>query len=242
MIQLTDVHKRLGETDILKGMSFTVPDGKNYVLMGQSGIGKSVTLKHVVGVLRPDRGSIQVDGLEVPELDRQGLMKLRQRMGYLFQNGALINWQTVAENVSLPLKEHGKWSKTQIEDKVIGALQVVHMAGAANKYPDEISGGMRLRAGLARALVTEPEYVLYDEPNAGLDPIMANQIHDLIVEVRDRLNVTGLIVTHSRACAFAVGDHIGVIGDGQIAEQGTIEQMRESDTPLVRDFLQTAAD
>ena len=242
MIQLTDVHKQLGGMDILKGMTFSVPDGQNYVLMGQSGIGKSVTLKHIVGVLRPDRGSIKVGGHEVPELDREGLMRLRRRMGYLFQNGALINWQTVKENVSLPLKEHGGMSKTEIEDREIGALQVVHMAGAADKLPSEISGGMRLRAGLARALVTEPEYVLYDEPNAGLDPIMANQIHDLIVEVRDRLNVTGLIVTHSRACAFAVANHIGVISDGQIAEEGTIEEMRESGTPLVRDFLQTAAD
>lgn len=242
MIELTDVYKTLGGHDILRGMTFTVPNGMNYVLMGRSGIGKSVTLKHIVGVLKPDSGSVQVDGQEVPELDRKGLMELRKRMGYLFQNGALINWLSVADNVALPLRENTQMSKTEIEDRVLGALQVVGMAQAAKKFPANISGGMKLRAGLARALVTEPEYVLYDEPNAGLDPIMSEQIHDLIVEVRDRLNVTGLVVTHSRACAFAVADRIGVIDEGRIAEEGTVEEMRESPTELVRHFLQTSAD
>ena len=242
MIELTDVHKTLGTLHVLNGMTFTVPNGMNYVLMGRSGIGKSVTLKHIVGVLKPDSGSIKVDGLEVPELDRQGLMKLRKRMGYLFQNGALINWLSVYDNVSLPLREHSNLAKSEIEDRTMKALEVVHMDQAAQKFPSEISGGMKLRAGLARAVVTEPEYVLYDEPNAGLDPIMSNQIHDLIVEVRDRLSVTGLIVTHSRACAFTVADRIGVIDQGRIAEEGTIEEMRESSTALVRDFLQETAD
>lgn len=242
MIELADVYKQLGGRQILRGMSFTVPNGMNYVLMGRSGIGKSVTLKHIVGVLRPDRGSIKVDGLEVPELDRTGLMQLRKRMGYLFQNGALINWLTVAENVALPLRERRDAPKSEIEDRVLDALQVVSMGHAAEQYPGDISGGMKLRVGLARALVTEPEYVLYDEPNAGLDPIMADQIHDLIIEVRDRLNVTGLIVTHSRACAFACGDRIGVIDEGRIAEEGTVEEMLSSTTELVHQFLHAGAD
>ncbi len=242
MIELVDVHKTLGGRQILRGMTFTVPNGMNYVLMGRSGIGKSVTLKHIVGVLQPDRGSVKVDGLEVPELDRAGLMQLRKRMGYLFQNGALINWLTVAENVALPLRERRDMPKSEIEDRVLGALQVVSMAHAAQQFPGDISGGMKLRVGLARALVTEPEYVLYDEPNAGLDPIISDQIHDLIVEVRDRLHVTGLIVTHSRACAFACGDRIGVIDEGRIAEEGTIEEMMSSTTELVHQFLQTGAD
>ena len=242
MIELTDVQKTLGTLHVLNNMTFTVPNGMNYVLMGRSGIGKSVTLKHIVGVLSPDSGSIKVDGLEVPELDQQGLMKLRKRMGYLFQNGALINWLSVYDNVTLPLKEHSGMAKSEIHDRVMKALEVVGMDQAAQKFPAEISGGMKLRAGLARAVVTEPEYVLYDEPNAGLDPIMSNQIHNLIVEVRDRLKVTGLIVTHSRACAFTVADRIGVIDQGKIAEEGTVEEMKASDTPLVRDFLQESAD
>lgn len=242
MIELTDVHKTLGTLRVLKGMTFSVPNGMNYVLMGRSGIGKSVTLKHIVGILKPDSGSIKVDGLEVPELDRQGLMALRKRMGYLFQNGALINWLSVFDNVSLPLKEHSDLPKSEIQDRVIKALEVVQMDEAAEKFPSEISGGMKLRAGLARALVTEPEYVLYDEPNAGLDPIMSQQIHELIVEVRDRLNVTGLIVTHSRACAFFVADRIGVIDEGRIAEEGTVAEMKASSTALVRDFMHASAD
>ena len=242
MIEVNNVYKTLGDRDILKGMSFVVPDGKTYVLMGRSGIGKSVTLKHIVGVLRPDSGSVKVDGQEVPELDRPGLMELRKRMGYLFQNGALINWLTVQDNVALPLRENTHMSKTEIEDRVLGALQVVGMAHASKNFPADISGGMKLRVGLARALVTEPEYVLYDEPNAGLDPIMSDQIHNLIVEVRDRLNVTGLVVTHSRACAYTVGDRIGVIDDGRIAEEGTVEEMRESPTELVQQFLNAGAD
>jgi len=242
MIELSGVYKTLGDRRVLNGMTFTVPDGMNYVLMGRSGVGKSVTLKHVVGVLRPERGSIKVDGLEVPELDRRGLMELRKRMGYLFQNGALINWLSVAENVALPLRENTDKTRTEVEDRVLGALQVVGMAHAAKQYPSDISGGMKLRAGLARALVTEPEYVLYDEPNAGLDPIIADQIHHLIIEVRDRLNVTGLVVTHSRACAFAVADRIGVIDDGRIIEEGTVEEMRSSSTALVRQFLHAGID
>ena len=242
MIELNDVHKTLGGREILRGMSLAVPDGKTYVLMGRSGIGKSVTLKHIVGVLRPDRGSVKVDGQEVPQLDRKGLMELRRRIGYLFQNGALINWLNVHDNVALPLREHSNFGKSEIEDRVIGALQLVNMAHAAQQLPPSLSGGMKLRVGLARALVTEPEYVLYDEPNAGLDPIMADQIHHLIVEVRDRLEVTGLVVTHSRACAFTVADRIGVIDEGRIAEEGTIDEMMASSTPLVRQFLDASAD
>ena len=193
-------------------------------------------------MLHPDEGDVVVDGLSVPSLDRKGLMALRKRMGYLFQNGALINWLTVEENVALPLRENTDMVKSEIEDRVLGALQVVGMAHAAKQFPARISGGMKLRAGLARALVTEPEYVLYDEPNAGLDPIMSDQIHNLIVEVRDRLNVTGLIVTHSRACAFTVADRIGVIDEGQIAEEGTVAEMQASDTELVQQFLHATAD
>ena len=175
-------------------------------------------------------------------MDHKQLMALRKRMGYLFQNGALINWLTVFDNVALPLREHVKMAKGEVDDRVHEVLQLVGMDHAAGQFPPSISGGMKLRAGLARALVTKPEYVLYDEPNAGLDPIISQQIHELIAEVRDSLHVTGLVVTHSRACATQCGDRIGVIQDGKIALEGSIDEMTTSDNPLAKAFLGTGSD
>jgi len=242
VIALTDVWKSFDGEPVLQGLTMRIPKGMNYVIMGRSGCGKSVTLRHIIGILRPDQGSVVVDGLEVPELNRKSLAELRKRMGYLFQNGALINWLSVFDNIALPLREHASASPSEIRDQVMDVLQVVGMEQDADKIPPEISGGMRLRAGLARALVTEPEYVLYDEPNAGLDPIIAEQIHGLIVEVRDRLGVTGLIVTHSQACARTVGDRIGIMNEGRIVEEGSVEEMEASPTSLVRSFLSSYAD
>jgi phospholipid/cholesterol/gamma-HCH transport system ATP-binding protein len=242
MIELRDVTKRLGTRQILEGMTFAVPKGMNYVLMGPSGTGKSVTLRHVIGILKPDQGSVQVDGQEVPAMDREQLMALRRRMGYLFQNGALINWLSVEQNVALPLEEHSKLGKGEVRDRVHEVLRMVGLQQAAEQFPPSISGGMKLRAGLARALVTQPEYVLYDEPNAGLDPIISHQIHQLIAEVRDRLGVTGLLVTHSRACATECGDRIGIIEKGKIAIEGTVEEMIASDHPLAKAFLGGGSD
>lgn len=242
MIELLDVHKRLGDREILDGMTLTVPKGLNYVLMGPSGTGKSVTLKHVIGILRPDSGIIRVDGKEVPKMDRKELMTLRKRMGYLFQNGALINWLSVFDNVALPLREHVKMPKSEIDERVHEVLRLVGMDHAAAQFPPSISGGMKLRSGLARALVTKPEYVLYDEPNAGLDPIISHQIHALIAEVRDTLSVTGLVVTHSRACATQCGDRIGIIENGKIAVEGSIDEITTSDNPLARAFLGEGSD
>ncbi len=242
MIELRDVCKRLGDRQVLDHMSFRVPKGMNFVLMGPSGCGKSVTLKHVIGILRPDSGSVQVDDQDVQAMDRVQLMTLRKRMGYLFQNGALINWLTVADNVALPLREHARVSKSELQQRVHEVLGLVGMDHAAAQYPPAISGGMKLRTGLARALVTNPEYVLYDEPNAGLDPIISKQIHELIVEVRDRLGVTGLIVTHSRACATQCGDRIGIIENGRLGIEGSVAEILASDNPLARSFLDGGTD
>lgn len=242
MIELIDVHKRLGGREILDGMTFEVPNGLNYVLMGPSGTGKSVTLKHVIGIFRPDSGNVRVDGMDVPTMSRAELMELRKRMGYLFQNGALINWLTVFDNVALPLREHGLLPAGERDDRVAEVLELVGLGHAGKQFPPDISGGMKLRAGLARALVTKPEYVLYDEPNAGLDPIISHQIHELIVEVRDTLGVTGLIVTHSRACATHCGDRIGIIKDGKIAVEGTVEEMVGSEDELAAAFLGGGSD
>lgn len=242
MIELDDVHKRLDGREVLKGMTLTVPKGMNYVLMGPSGSGKSVTLRHVIGILRPDSGKVRVDGQDIAAMDRRELMTTRKRLGYLFQNGALINWLTVAENVALPLREHSRLSRAEVQDRVQEVLQLVGMEQAAEQHPPEISGGMRLRTGLARALVTQPEYVLYDEPNAGLDPLMSQQIIELIVEVRNRLGVTGLIVTHSSACARQCADRIGIIADGRIELEGTLVELLQSGNPLARQFLSGGAD
>jgi phospholipid/cholesterol/gamma-HCH transport system ATP-binding protein len=242
MIELRAVKKRLGTRQILDGMSLTVPKGMNFVLMGPSGSGKSVTLKHIIGILRPDEGSVQVDGQEVPAMDRPQLMTLRKRMGYLFQNGALINWLSVADNVALPLREHARLPKSELDDRVHEVLRMVGMDHAAAQFPPSISGGMKLRTGLARALVTTPEYVLYDEPNAGLDPIISQQIHALIAEVRDRLGVTGLIVTHSRACATQCGDRIGILEQGRIGVEGSVTELLQSQHPLAKAFLGGGSD
>lgn len=242
MIELRDVTKRLGGRVILDGMTLVVPQGMNYVLMGPSGSGKSVTLRHVIGILKPDSGSVQVDGQEVPTMTRGQLMTLRRRMGYLFQNGALINWLSVADNVALPLQEHSELGRGEVRDRVHEVLRLVGLEQAAAQMPPSISGGMKLRAGLARALVTRPEYVLYDEPNAGLDPIISKQIHELINEVRDQLGVTGLIVTHSRACATLCGDRIGILERGRIGLEGSMAEMAASEHPMARAFLGEGAD
>jgi phospholipid/cholesterol/gamma-HCH transport system ATP-binding protein len=185
---------------------------------------------------------VLIDDVDLATLSRHELQELRKRMGYLFQNGALLNWLTVAENVALPLREHLRLSRSEITERVMKVLSLVGMADAATEYPARISGGMKLRVGLARALITEPEYVLYDEPNAGLDPVISHQIHELIVEVRDSLGVTGLIVTHSRACAVHCGDRIGIIENGKIGVEGSIDDMTQSDHPLARAFLGGGAD
>jgi phospholipid/cholesterol/gamma-HCH transport system ATP-binding protein len=242
VITLRDVHKAFGDQQVLRGLTFEVPQGRTYVIMGRSGSGKSVTLKHIVGILKPDRGEVLVDGQRVDQLDRQGLMALRKKIGFLFQNGALINWLTVFENVALPLREHARLPKDELEQRVREALEVVEMHQAAEQVPAQISGGMKLRTGIARALVARPTYVLYDEPNAGLDPIIADQIHRLIVDVRDRFGVTGIVVTHSRACARSVGDRIGLFDQGRIVVEGSVEEMMASDHELVRSFLGTASD
>ena len=242
MIEILGVCKAFGTRQILDQMTLTVPEGMNYVIMGPSGVGKSVTLRHVIGILAPDAGTVRVDGLDVPAMNQQQLMTLRKRMGYLFQNGALINWLTVAENVALPLRENSELSRGEVQDRAMEVLKLVKMDQSAQQYPPSISGGMKLRTGLARALVTQPEYVLYDEPNAGLDPIISNQIHELIVEVRDNLGVTGLVVTHSRACATTCGDRIGIVDKGRIVIEGTVDEMQHSSHPLARAFLGSGAD
>ncbi len=236
-IELRDVWKSFGSFEVLKGMSFTVPRGKTFVIMGGSGSGKSVTLKHIIGILQPDKGDVFVNGESVPKLDHKGLMRLRRHMGYLFQDGALINWMSIYDNVALPLRENTRMPKSEIHDRTMEVCELVDLAHSIDKFPANISGGMKKRAGLARTLVTEPEIVLYDEPNAGLDPIMSDTINQLILKVQAKFGVTSVIVTHKRACAYTTGDIIALVKGGTIVEQGDKDYMRASEHPLVRAFL-----
>lgn len=237
VIQLDNVVKVLGDRQVLQGMTFEVRRGETFVIMGGSGCGKSVTLKHIIGILQPDEGSIVVEGKHVPALDKQGLMALRRTMGYLFQSGALINWLSVFDNVALPLRENSDLTEPEIRERVMESISLVELEHAVDLLPGRISGGMKKRAGLARTLVTHPRIVLYDEPNAGLDPVMSDTINRLISNVQDKLGVTSVVVTHKRACAFTCGDVIALIDQGQVVEQGTPDQMRASNHPLVRKFL-----
>jgi phospholipid/cholesterol/gamma-HCH transport system ATP-binding protein len=242
VIRLEDVHKAFGQKHVLRGMSFEVKESETFVLMGRSGTGKSTVLRLVIGLLEADRGRVLVDGANVPDLDRKGMMQLRRNMGYLFQSGALINWLSVYENVALPLREYGVLRDAEIDKRVIEKLALVDMVEARDLLPEQISGGMRKRAAIARALVNDPRILLYDEPTAGLDPLMSRNVNSVIRSIQDRLKVTSVVVTHNLSCAYTVGDRIALMDAGRIVEQGTPDQMRSSQIPEVREFLSGEGD
>lgn len=242
MILLDHVYKSFGEREVLKDMCLHVAQGECFVIMGRSGIGKSVTLKTVIGVVRPDKGKVIVNGVDVPNATRKELSELRKQIGYLFQSGALINWLSVFENVALPLREHRMGTEEEIRERVMERLRLVEMEHTADVMPENLSGGMKKRVGLARALVMDPKILLYDEPNAGLDPVMSETINQLIVNVQQKLRVTSIVVTHRLGCAFTVGDRIGLLDSGRIIEEGTPDEIRNSVNPLVRRFVQGVID
>lgn len=237
MIELRGVHKSFGAQKVLDDLSFTVPEGRCLVLMGPSGSGKSVILKHVIGLLRPDAGEVRVMGLEVPKLGRVELRRMRRDMGYLFQHAALLNWMSVFDNVALPLREGRGHSAAEIRERVGRVLALVHLEGAEAKLPAELSGGMQKRVGLARALVTEPKILLYDEPEAGLDPEMSANISATIRRLKEELGTTALAVTHSKSCAATIGDELAVFEQGRIVASGPPREMLASTHPRVREFL-----
>jgi phospholipid/cholesterol/gamma-HCH transport system ATP-binding protein len=236
-VRFEAVEKSLGGKPILRGLSFEVPRGTSFVIMGPSGSGKSVTLKHIVGILTPDAGRVLVFGREPGKLSRSELASLRSRIGLLFQDGALINWMNLHDNVALPLREVQRLPEREVRPRVAEALERVHLADAAQKMPSEISGGMRKRAALARAIVSRPELLLYDEPDAGLDPATGGSINRLIRRVQSELGATGVIVTHSRSCALTAGDRIGIFEQGRMAAVGAAEEMAASGDPRVRIYL-----
>lgn len=237
IIRMHEVQKAFGSQKVLRGVNFEVAEGESLVIMGPSGSGKSVILKHLIGLLRPDAGAIEVAGREVPRLNARGLAELRRDMGYLFQHSALINWLSVYDNVALPLRETTSKSEAEIESKVHGVLELVQLREAVDKLPSEISGGMQKRVGLARALVTDPRIILYDEPEAGLDPEMSASVSRMMVRLRRELNMTSVTVTHSWPCAESVGDRVAFFEHGEIVLDAPPAEILASDIPRVREFF-----
>jgi phospholipid/cholesterol/gamma-HCH transport system ATP-binding protein len=235
MITLENLTKSFGSRTVLKGVTLEIPEGQNTVIIGGSGAGKSVTLKLIVGLLEPDAGRVLVDGADVQQLDRNQLRALRGRIGYVFQFAALFDSLTVAENIRLGLVRRG-CDEALIRERVEESLAVVDLSGTEDKLPSELSGGMRKRVGIARAIALKPSYILYDEPTTGLDPITSSVMDQLIMRTRD-LGVTGLVVTHDMRSAFTVGDRIALLHQGEIRQSGSGQEIRTSEDPIVRQFI-----
>jgi phospholipid/cholesterol/gamma-HCH transport system ATP-binding protein len=242
MIKLDNVSKAFDNQQVLDGLSFEVADGESLVIMGPSGAGKSVILKHIIGLLQADNGLVEVMGHDMLTIGGPQLQKLRRDMGYLFQHSALINWLSVFDNIALPLRETTSLSKSDIDDRVMEVLGLVHMQDAHLKFPAEISGGMQKRVGLARALCTHPKVLLYDEPEAGLDPEMSSEISRMIRRLKDELGVTSVTVTHSVNCALTVGDTLAIFEHGKILLSGPPTEVLNSDHKRVREFLSAPID
>ena len=237
MIKLEGVKKAFGTQQVLDGVEFQVPEGHSLVIMGPSGSGKSVILKHIIGLLQADDGKVSVMGKDVAALDREGLAQLRRDMGYLFQHSALINWLSVFDNLALPLRETTKMTNAEIRARVMHVLELVQMTEAEAKLPSEISGGMQKRVGLARALVTEPSIILYDEPEAGLDPEMSTSVSNTMRRLKEEHGMTSVTVTHSVSCALTVADTLAVFENGRFLISGPPTEVLNSDLPRVREFL-----
>jgi len=238
MIELVDVHKAFGPKQVLRGFSLRVEDGNTVSLVGFSGAGKSVTLKHIAGLLVPDRGSVQVDGKEVSTLRRDELYEHRRQIGYVFQFAALFDSMTIGENVAMGLTKHGGYAKDQIRERVAESLALVELEGFEDRLPAELSGGQRKRAGLARAIAFRPKYLLYDEPTSGLDPVTTTVIDRLILKMKQELGVTSLVITHDMGSAYRVSDRIAMLYEGEVLEEGTPDEIRETKHPIVKGFVE----
>lgn len=237
IISFRDVCKSFGEKVVLKDLNLEVKRGETLVIMGPSGIGKSVTLRHAVGLMQPDAGTVSVEGHDMASVSADDLFELRTRMGYLFQDGALINWLTVGENVALPLRENSKLSEEEIQARVKDKLGLVQMDGQQDMMPPTLSGGMRKRVGLARALATNPEIVFYDEPNTGLDPEISMSVNHLIRDLAERLKITSIVVTHLVSCVTVVADRVILLDQGRVFAEGTPDEFLSSREERLHRFL-----
>jgi phospholipid/cholesterol/gamma-HCH transport system ATP-binding protein len=237
MIKLVGVEKALGGQPVLRGVDLTIPVGKITTIIGRSGEGKSVLLKHMIGLLQPDRGQVWVDGVEISRLKGRALNDVRRRFAMLFQGAALFDSLSVFENVAFPLREKLRLPDGEVRRKVEEKLAQVGLAGMGHKYPAELSGGMKKRTGLARALVMEPEIILFDEPTTGLDPLMAKTIHDLIVETHRALGFTAVMVSHEIPEVFWISDWVAMLKDGRIAAMAPSDEFQRTEDPGIREFI-----
>jgi phospholipid/cholesterol/gamma-HCH transport system ATP-binding protein len=237
-IQLTGIHKGFGPKQILRGLDLRVDDGETVSLVGFSGAGKSVTLKHIAGLLMPDRGTVVVDGKEVPNLSRKELYKMRLDMGYVFQFAALFDSMTIGDNVAMGLRQKGGMSEKEIRDRIAESLDRVGLDGFEKRLPAELSGGQRKRAGLARAIAYRPKYLLYDEPTSGLDPVTTEVIDRLIIRMKEDLGVTSLVITHDMKSAYAISDRIAMLFEGRVVEVGTPDEIKRTENRIVRGFVE----
>jgi len=241
MIEVIDVHKNFGELQVLRGVNLAVEKGESMTVIGGSGSGKSVLLKHIIGLLFPDRGRVIVDGQVLNDLDEYSLNELRKKFGMLFQMAALFDSLTVWENVGFSLKQHTRMSDGEIRKIATEKLALVGLKDVEDKMPAELSGGMKKRVGLARAICMDAAIILYDEPTTGLDPIAADAINDLIVDLRRKLGVTSVSITHDMHSAYKISDRIAMLYKGEILEIGTPEQIKNTENPIVRQFITGSA-
>lgn len=242
MIEFRNVTKRFGSRLVLDNINLTIEDGETFVIIGQSGMGKTVMLRHIAGLLDPDSGEVLIDGVAMSGADPRTKVELRERIGLLFQSGALLNWMSVAENVALPLVEHKKHTPEQIAEKVDEKLSILQLTDAKFKMPADISGGMKKRVGLARALIRDPRIILYDEPTSGLDPVMSEVINQLILQLQRDLGVTSFVVTHDMNSAYTIADRIAMLYKGKLVQCDTPEKIRNTSNPVVRQFIEGRLD
>ncbi len=241
MIEIRGLSKRFGKKVVLDGLDLTVPRGRNTVVIGGSGTGKSVLIKCVAGLLRPDEGEILIDGEDITRMEEEELVLVRRKFGMLFQGAALFDSMNVEENVGFALRRLRKFPEARVREAVGEKLSMVGLWDIQQLMPAELSGGMKKRVGLARAIAAEPDILMYDEPTTGLDPIMADVINDLIISLRERLGVTSITITHDMASAYKVADHIAMLYKGKIIEVGTPDEIRTTSNPIVAQFVQGRA-
>ncbi|MCF6147127.1 MAG: ABC transporter ATP-binding protein [Candidatus Kuenenia sp.] len=237
MIEVIDLHKSFNEHKVLRGVNLKIEDGHILALIGGSGKGKSVLLKHIIGLTKPDKGKILVDNQDISKLRGKALKRLKERFGVVFQGGALFDSYTVFENVAFPLREKTRMKALDIRETVFRELANVGLSGAENKYPAEISGGMKKRVALARCLVMHPEIIFFDEPTTGLDPLIAKAIHNLIRSLQESLHFTAIMVTHEIPEVFSVADRVAMLYDGKIIAEGTPQEIQDSNNPIVHQFI-----
>ncbi len=242
MIQIRNLHKQFDGKIVLRGVELDVYDGERLVIIGRSGCGKSVLLKHIINLLQPDKGYILVDDIHIKKVGQKDLFFLRKQFGFLFQGAALFDSMSVAENIALPLVEHTRMTHDEMMKKVAEKLELVGLPGIEHLKPSELSGGMKKRVGLARAIVMDPKYILYDEPTTGLDPIMAANIDKLIIDLSEKLKVTSIVVTHDMQSVSKVADRVVMLHNGRILFGGTVDELYASKDPVLKQFVNAETD